>query len=55
MNFQFYLKNSTKVIIYVEVVQGVICYGTEYEIWADFGPVGNTEKKYWVVKYICYF
>ena len=22
-------------------------YGTEYEIWADFGPVGNTEKKCW--------
>ena len=20
-------------------------YGTEYEIWADFVPVGNTEKK----------
>ena len=20
-------------------------YGTEYDIWADFGPVGNTEKK----------
>ena len=20
-------------------------YGTEYEIWADFGQVGNTEKK----------
>ena len=20
-------------------------YETEYEIWADFGPVGNTEKK----------
>ena len=20
-------------------------YGTEYEIWADFGLVGNTEKK----------
>ena len=19
-------------------------YGTKYEIWADFGPVGNTEK-----------
>ena len=19
-------------------------YGTEYEIWTDFGPVGNTEK-----------
>ena len=23
-------------------------FGTEYEIWADFGPVGNTEKKRWV-------
>ena len=22
-------------------------YGTEYEIWADFGQVGNTEKKIW--------
>ena len=22
-------------------------YGTEYEIWADFGPVGNTEKNVW--------
>ena len=22
-------------------------YGTEYEIWADFWPVGNTEKKNW--------
>ena len=22
-------------------------YGTEYEIWADFGLVGNTEKKVW--------
>ena len=22
-------------------------YGTEYEIWADFGPVGYTEKKFW--------
>ena len=20
-------------------------FKTEYEIWADFGPVGNTEKK----------
>ena len=20
-------------------------YGTEYEIWVDFGPVGSTEKK----------
>ena len=20
-------------------------YGTEYENWADFGPVGNTEKE----------
>ena len=34
-------------------------YGTEYEIWADFGPVGNTEKKNWAVKYatfeFCFF
>ena len=22
-------------------------YGTEYDIWADFGPVGNAEKKCW--------
>ena len=22
-------------------------YGTKYEIWADFGPVGYTEKTIW--------
>jgi hypothetical protein len=22
-------------------------HGTEIEIWAGFGPVGNTEKKIW--------
>ena len=22
-------------------------YGTEIEIWAGFGPVGNTEKRNW--------
>ena len=22
-------------------------YGTEFEIWADFGTVGNTEKTIW--------
>ena len=22
-------------------------YGTEMEIWAGFGPIGNTEKKIW--------
>ena len=22
-------------------------YGTEIEIWAEFGPVGITEKKIW--------
>ena len=22
-------------------------YGTEIEIWPGFGPVGNTEKKFW--------
>ena len=27
--------------------EGSHFYGTEYEIWADFGPVGNTEKKNW--------
>ena len=27
--------------------EGSNFYGTEYEIWADFGPVGNTEKKNW--------
>ena len=24
---------------------GSYFYGTEYDIWADFGPVGSTEKK----------
>ena len=22
-----------------------------YEVWADLGPVGNTEKKIWAIKY----
>ena len=26
---------------------GIHFYGTEYEIWTDFGPIGNTEKKIW--------
>ena len=26
-------------------------YGTEYEIWANFEPVGNTEKKIGAVKF----
>ena len=30
-------------IHYIEVT-GRHFYGTEYEIWADFGLVGNTEK-----------
>ena len=25
--------------------------GTEFEIWAGFGPVGSTEKNNWAVKY----
>ena len=29
---------------YIEVAQGNIFYGTENEIWAGFGLVGNTEK-----------
>ena len=24
-------------------------YGTEIEIWDDFGPVGITEKKFWLI------
>ena len=28
-------------------------YGTEYEIWADFWPVGNTEKQ--LGRKLCYF
>ena len=36
-----------------------IFYGSEIEIWAGFGPVGNTEKKIWA-KYeqllrVCFF
>ena len=27
---------------YIEVAQGTIFIETEYEIWADNGPVGNT-------------
>ena len=27
--------------------EGSHFYGIEYEIWAYFGPVGNTEKKFW--------
>ena len=30
---------------HIEVAQGDIFYGTEYDIRADLGPVGNTEKK----------
>ena len=22
-------------------------YGTKYDIWADFGPIGNEEKTIW--------
>ena len=29
---------------YIEVAQGDI-FMEQYEIWADFGPYGNTEKK----------
>ena len=32
---------------YIEVVQGAIFMEAEYEIWADFGLVGNTEKIIW--------
>ena len=29
---------------FIEVATGSPFYGTEYEIWQDFGQVGNTEK-----------
>ena len=29
-------------------------YGTEYEIWAGFGPVGNTES-FGLGRKVCYF
>ena len=32
---------------YIENAQGAIFYKTEYEILADFGPAGNTEKNFW--------
>ena len=32
---------------YREVPWWEIFYGTGIEIWAGFGPVGNTEKKNW--------
>jgi hypothetical protein len=28
-------------------VQETFFYGTECKIWADFGSVGNAEKKFW--------
>ena len=31
---------------YIEVTPGAILYGTEYEIWADFGLVDNIDKKF---------
>ena len=35
---------------YIEVAQGNIFYGTENEIWADFEPVGSTEKNtFWPI------
>ena len=30
----------------IEVAKGDIFYGTEKEIWACFGPVGNTKKNW---------
>ena len=31
---------------YIEVAQGAIFMEHNMRFWADFGPVGNTEKKY---------
>ena len=30
---------------YIEFAQGVIFMEKKYDVWVDFGPVGNTEKK----------
>jgi hypothetical protein len=48
MNFSVFHASITNTpgkykVIYIEVVQGAI-FMEKYEIWADFGPVGNTEK-----------
>ena len=40
-------KVDTLLNMYYLARAGSYFYGTEYEIWADFGPVGNTEKKNW--------
>ena len=34
-----------KVIGLCRSLAGSHFYRTEYDIWADFGPVGNSEKK----------
>ena len=38
-------KVDTLLNMYYLARAGSYFYGTEYEIWADFGPVGSTEKK----------
>ena len=35
---------------YTEVVQGAIFMEQNMSFWADFGPVGNTERN-WAIKY----
>jgi hypothetical protein len=43
MDFDF-TKDVVKIILYISCVVSNF-YETEIEIWAGFGPVGNTEKK----------
>ena len=38
----FMEQNTLKFLLYVPVR---IIGALEYEIWADFGPIGNTERK----------
>ena len=39
-------KVDTLLNMYYLARAGSYFYGTEYDIWADFGPVGNTEKNW---------
>ena len=39
------MTNVFSVLLDIELVQGAIFHGTDHEIWADSGPVSNTEKK----------
>ena len=43
--FGFSYRLGTPNFFFKQTLNVLANYGTEYELWADFGPVGNTEKK----------